>query len=592
MTAYGLGRPGVFLQENLVQQNIVVPPSSNAVAAFIGYLPKGPETPTYVTSWADFNTYFGGIDYNIPTTLAAYMFFANNGRNAYIRRVTKNANTALTSPSIAIAGSAGAVKTATITATHAFSVGQTVTLSGWTGNTAVNGTWVVDSISTTVSFTIKLPTTAATTTPTGGSVIRSLKAGIQLNSAASTPTFNLIADNSGSWGNNIAVDIVGTASRFSFTVYGAPLGSTTPSRSNVLEQFTDLNMTTADANYFASIVNQLSNYVTVTDLKTGAVALNSDTLTALSSGADGSSTLTTTELGATTWADFDAINGPLIFNLPDVSVTSTTWTTTNSATAVNSLISYAETRGDAFVIVDPHNDATVSTAVTYAGSVLTTGSLSGKQSAMYFPWLTIPDTSKSVRGITTSVAPGGAIAGIYQKNDTSRGVFTAPAGYSTRLSNVLGLATSLTNQNLDDLNQATNAINAIKVTPGNGIVVMGGRTLSINKSDRYISVRRSLIYLKRELTDRSAFAVFENNDPYLWNRIQSSLSSFLNSYWQQGGLRGSTTDQAFFVKCDSSTTTETDTANGRVNIQIGVALEYPAEFVLITIGQITGNASV
>ena len=590
MPTYGLGRPGVFLQENLVQQSTEVNSTSNATAAFVGYLTKGPETPTYVTSWADFTKYFGGLDYNLPTTLAVYMFFSNGGRNAYIRRVTKGSGViAGTITSVTVSGTN--LVTVVGTGLPVFTAGTTIDVAGY-GVSAVNGTQVVLTGSSATSFTFRVPVGTANGATTGGTISSSLKAAVTLTNST-TPIFTVVAKNSGTWANAIAVDVVGTASNFTFTVYGAPQGSTTPARSNVLEQFTDLSMTTTAANYFASIINQSATYVSVTDLKysPATVATTSD-LAILAGGGNGS-TITKDELGSTTWADFDTINVPLIFNLPDVSVTSTTWTTTNSAISVNSLISYAEARGDAFVIVDPHNDATVSsltTAGTGYATIVTVGT--GSQAAMYFPWLTIPDTSKAVRGLTVNVAPGGAIAGIYQATDTSRGVFKTPAGFSTRLANVLGVATSLTNANLDDLNSAANPVNAIKPTPGNGIVVMGGRTLSASKANRYISVRRGLIYLKKELNDRTNFAVFENNDVILWNKINSSISNFLNVYWQQGGLRGNIPQEAFFVKCDATTTSDTDILNGRVNIQIGVALEYPAEFVLITIGQITGNASV
>lgn len=582
MPTYGLGRPGVFLQENLVQQSIEVNSTSNATAAFIGYLTKGPETPTYVTSWAEFTKYFGGLDYNLPMTTAAYMFFANGGRNTYIRRVTKG-NTALTVTSVTVSGT----NLVTVATSTPPAIGSVVDVAGYNVS-AVNGTHVVVASTASTSFTFKVPAGTTNGGTTGGTITASLKAAVTLTDGTNS-LFTVVAKNSGIWANAIAVDVVGTAASFTFTVYGAPQGSTTPARSNVLEQFSDLSMTTTAANYFASIINQSSSYVSVTDLKysPATVATNSS-LSTLAGGGNGS-TITTTELGSTTWADFDTINVPLIFNLPDVSVTSSTWTTTNSATSVNSLISYAETRGDAFVIADPHNDATVSSSLTYATSV-TVGT--GSQAAMYFPWLTIPDTSKAVRGLTVNVAPGGALAGIYQQTDASRGVFKTPAGFSTRLANVLGVATSLTNANLDDLNSAANPVNAIKPTPGNGIVVMGGRTLSTSKTNRYISVRRGLIYLKKELSDRTNFAVFENNDVILWNKINSALSNFLNVYWQQGGLRGNTPSEAFFVKCDSTINTADEISQGRVNIQIGVALEYPAEFVLITIGQITGNASV
>jgi phage tail sheath protein FI len=100
-----------------------------------------------------------------------------------------------------------------------------------------------------------------------------------------------------------------------------------------------------------------------------------------------------------------------------------------------------------------------------------------------------------------------------------------------------------------------------------------------------------MIYLKKELTDRSSFAVFENNSEILWNQIRTSLSNFLRNYWSQGGLRGQTPEQAFYVRCDASNNTATDILAGRVNIEVGVAVEYPAEFIVISIGQITGNAS-
>jgi phage tail sheath protein FI len=120
---------------------------------------------------------------------------------------------------------------------------------------------------------------------------------------------------------------------------------------------------------------------------------------------------------------------------------------------------------------------------------------------------------------------------------------------------------------------------------------MGGRTLNNSTGERYINVRRSMIFLKKELTDRSNFAVFENNSDALWTQLRNTLGTFLREYWSQGGLRGSTPDEAFYVRCDASNNTPTDILNGRVNIEIGVAVEYPAEFIVISIGQITGSAS-
>jgi phage tail sheath protein FI len=120
---------------------------------------------------------------------------------------------------------------------------------------------------------------------------------------------------------------------------------------------------------------------------------------------------------------------------------------------------------------------------------------------------------------------------------------------------------------------------------------MGARTLSNSSPNRYINIRRSIINVKKQVERISQFALFENNDEYLWGQIRASVGTFLNQYWMQGGLRGVSPDQAYYVKVDGTTTSDADIANGQVNIQIGIALEYPAEFVVINIGQLTGSST-
>ena len=119
---------------------------------------------------------------------------------------------------------------------------------------------------------------------------------------------------------------------------------------------------------------------------------------------------------------------------------------------------------------------------------------------------------------------------------------------------------------------------------------MGARTLlQDGTANKYVNMRRSLIYIKKSLNDLTQFALFENNDERLWARIRTTLSLFLNDYRNQGGLRGTTEEQAFFVKCDAENNTNDSIANGEVRIEVGVALQYPAEFVVITLSQKTAN---
>jgi hypothetical protein len=98
-------------------------------------------------------------------------------------------------------------------------------------------------------------------------------------------------------------------------------------------------------------------------------------------------------------------------------------------------------------------------------------------------------------------------------------------------------------------------------------------------------MRRSLIYIKKNLQDISTFALFENNDERLWANIRSTITVFLNQYYNQGGLRGTSPSAAFYVKCDAENNPTQSIANGEVHIEVGVALEYPAEFVVINLTQ-------
>jgi phage tail sheath protein FI len=110
--------------------------------------------------------------------------------------------------------------------------------------------------------------------------------------------------------------------------------------------------------------------------------------------------------------------------------------------------------------------------------------------------------------------------------------------------------------------------------------------------DKYVPVRRTLIYLEKALSEITQFAIFEPNDEALWRRLSATVSSFLTNFWAQGGLRGATQQQAFFVKVDETINTPATIDNGEVHIEIGVALQRPAEFVVIKIGQFDGGTTV
>ena len=389
-------------------------------------------------------------------------------------------------------------------------------------------------------------------------------------------TLTLTAVNPGTWGNAIAVTIVespGATDYFDLTVF---YGGT--SASNKVESFPNLSMTATDARYAISVINSQSAYLVATDAGsagTGAARNPAPiSATALASGADG--TTPAAQYIANGTSAFDTINSSLVLNAPGVT----------DATSVNLLLAYAVARNDVFVVIDPIDD-TVTNQIDLAATYTPTS-----YGAAYYPPITINDPTNTTPGTVIAAAnPGGAIVGKYVATDKSRGVFKAPAGLSVRLAGAVSVP-SLTNTNLDNLNSAAAPVNAIRFVSGSGIVVMGARTLESGYASMYVPVRRSLIYLEKALVDLTQFAIFEPNDTVLYRRLTATVTAFLTNFWSQGGLRGATPDQAFFVLCDTTNNPLSTVEAGQVNIQVGVALQRPAEFVVINIGQFDGGATV
>jgi uncharacterized protein len=206
--------------------------------------------------------------------------------------------------------------------------------------------------------------------------------------------------------------------------------------------------------------------------------------------------------------------------------------------------------------------------------------------AVYFPRVQVNDN-----GILRYVGPSGMIAGMYAITDAARGVWKAPAGTQAALNGVLDLEVILTDKQNGILNPL--AVNCLRRMPA-GYLIWGARTLAgfDNSGDSawtYVPVRRMALFLEESLYRGTQWVVFEPNDEPLWAQIRMNIGAFMMGLFRQGAFQGATPNQAFFVKCDSETTTQADIDQGIVNIIVGFAPLKPAEFVIITIQQIAGD---
>ncbi len=208
-----------------------------------------------------------------------------------------------------------------------------------------------------------------------------------------------------------------------------------------------------------------------------------------------------------------------------------------------------------------------------------------KYATLYYPWVKVydPATKKNV-----SIPPSGHMAGIWARNDDTRGVHKAPANEVVR--GAISLDTQLTKPEHDLLNPL--GVNCIRAFPGRGIRVWGARTLSSDPAWRYLNVRRLFNYLEESILDGTQWVVFEPNDDALWARIRRTVAAFLVNEWRKGALFGLTPDEAFYVKCDRETNPAEGIDAGQVVCEVGVAPVKPAEFVVFRLAQFSGGTSL
>jgi phage tail sheath protein FI len=207
--------------------------------------------------------------------------------------------------------------------------------------------------------------------------------------------------------------------------------------------------------------------------------------------------------------------------------------------------------------------------------------------AIYYPWVTIEDPF-SQTGQLMNLPPEGYMAGIYARSDDQRGVYKAPA--NEVVLGALRFARNVNKGSQDVLNP--NGINCLRFFQDRGYRVWGARTISSDPDWTYLNVRRLFIYLEHSIDKSTQWVVFEPNNQTLWTKVRLTIESFLLDVWRTGALLGSKPEEAFFVRCDRSTMTQSDLDNGRLVVLIGVAPTKPAEFVIFRIGQWTADASI
>jgi phage tail sheath protein FI len=246
------------------------------------------------------------------------------------------------------------------------------------------------------------------------------------------------------------------------------------------------------------------------------------------------------------------------------------------------MIAHCELMGDRMAILDPPPGLNAQQVKEWR---VDKAGYDSAYACMYWPWIkTLDQTS----GRNIFVPPSGHMAGIWGRNDDTRGVHKAPANEVVR--GAVSLEVQITKNEHDLLNPI--GINCIRSFPGRGIRVWGARTLASDPAWQYLNVRRYFNYLEESILNGTNWVVFEPNDDALWAKIRRTISAFLAMEWRKGALFGLSPDEAFYVQCDRETNPAEAIDLGQVLCLVGVAPVKPAEFVIFRLAQFSGGTSL
>jgi len=243
------------------------------------------------------------------------------------------------------------------------------------------------------------------------------------------------------------------------------------------------------------------------------------------------------------------------------------------------LLGDAVARQDRLVLVD--------VPAAYAGPVPAAawveglrGSLGTEQlraAAVYHPWIRVPDPLGRADAPLRDVPPSGHVAGLASRLDRQRGPQQTPA--NALLSDAVDLTMPL------DLGQQAliyaGGLNLLRCRSGHGLEVWGGRTLDPDPARRFVAHRRLLHRLVRAIRRVAEPLVFEPNGPVLRFALVRSISSVLLEAWRAGGLKGSSPEQGFQVRCDEGNNPPEAADLGQVLCEVFVAPAAPMEFIRI-----------
>lgn len=361
------------------------------------------------------------------------------------------------------------------------------------------------------------------------------------------------AKDEGDWGNDLKVEVKAKVGVEGFDLV-------VKLKDAIVETFEVTNGQESDY-YFVELINNNSAFISVDETTSDLV--------------EGTVTFTGGSLNNSAVGDNDYAKGIASLELVQERISMIAVPGKTSDTVIQAMQNYGDKNG-AYPIFDVPVNTDVQGAVKFRQK------LTGDNGSVYYPNIKVVDPL-SKQGSLKICPPSGHMMGVYARTDSNRGVYKVPAGQEAIIKGAVALERDILSSDVETLNPI--GVNCLVVKTNIGIVAWGGRSISAKPNLRYISDIRLDQVIEDSAYNGTQWAVFEPNDEDLWERLTASLKGMLHTMYERGWFKGTTAEQAYYIKCDGDLNTQDSINRGEVIAEIGYAKKRPAEFVVIRIVQ-------
>jgi len=278
---------------------------------------------------------------------------------------------------------------------------------------------------------------------------------------------------------------------------------------------------------------------------------------------------------------FDDVEDPLNLVVPDFE---------GSLFVQADIVDYCEARNTRFAVLAFANGTTKDEAIKY---VLVDQSFDTKCAAIYWPNVYFVNEATD-RPELIPISP--FAAGVYSKTAFNKNVGKSPGGIEDGALDANGTVGPEFGKLINDIRVRDDLyrsrINPLFNSDATGFVVWGVRSLSTEARWRYLNARLLHNFLMDAIRRQLLWAIFENNGPQLWVKIETALKGYMGSLFRQGFFAGTSEDQAFFVVCNATNNSQTTVDAGQVIIDLGFSPFSPAEFIQFRLSQPASTITV